>query len=70
MGGDRREKGWCGLLEEEASVALEEDSGAENDEQIGWCSVTGWALMASSSLTFYTSLLQELSQRKMFSKYF
>lgn len=27
MGGDRRQEGWCGLLEEEASVALEEDSG-------------------------------------------
>lgn len=36
MGGDRREEGWCGLLEAEASVSLEEDSGAENDEQMGW----------------------------------
>lgn len=26
MGGDRREEGWCGLLEAEVSVSLEEDS--------------------------------------------
>lgn len=36
IGGDRREEGWCGLPEEEASVALEEGSGAENDERMAW----------------------------------
>lgn len=36
IGGDRREEEWCGLPEEEASVALEEGSGAENDKRMAW----------------------------------